>query len=58
MSRRRQVYMVNTASECRAKAASFRTLADFVQSPNMKTKMLALAIDWERYAEGCGEAPG
>ena len=52
MSRRRQVHMFNTASECRAKAASFRTLSDFVQSPEMKAKMLALAREWEGHAEG------
>ena len=52
MTRRRQVHMFNTASECRAKAASFRTLADFVQSPQMKAKMLALAVEWDGHAEG------
>jgi len=49
--------MFNTAPECRAKAASFRTLADFAQSPNIKAKMLALALEWDRHAEGCGEVP-
>ena len=57
MTGRRQVNLFNTASECRAKAASFRTLSDFVQSPKMKAKMLALAIEWDRHAEGC-DAPG
>jgi len=56
MNRRRQVHLFNTASECRAKAASFRTLSDFVQSPEMKAKMLALAIEWDGHAEGCDAA--
>ena len=28
-----RLHLFNTASECRAKAASFRTLSDLVQSP-------------------------
>jgi hypothetical protein len=57
MTRRRSVNLADTASECRAKAASFRTLASFVQSPEMKAKMLALAIKWDGHAEGC-DVPG
>ena len=53
MTRRRQVHLFNTAPECRAKAASFRTLSDFVQSPEMKAKMLTLAIEWDGHADVC-----
>jgi hypothetical protein len=51
--RRRQTHLYITASECRAKAASFRTLSDIVQSPATKAKLLALAIEWDNQADGC-----
>jgi hypothetical protein len=46
-SRRKQVYLFNTAPECRAKAASLRTMAAYAQTPASKEKMLTLASEWD-----------
>lgn len=47
MSRRKKVYVSNTAYECRAKATSLRTVSAYVQSPASKAKMLTMALEWE-----------
>jgi hypothetical protein len=39
-----------TAPACRAKAASFRTMAQLVSHPELKAKMLQQAEEWEAKA--------
>jgi hypothetical protein len=39
-----------TAPACRAKAASFRTMAQLVTHPELKAKMLRDAEEWEAKA--------
>jgi hypothetical protein len=53
MSRRKQVYMFNTAHECRAKATSLRTMSAYAQRPASKAKMLTMALEWDDRAAGC-----
>lgn len=56
MSRRKEVYYFNTAPECRAKAASMRTMSAFAFSPALKEKLMRLALEWDVQAEAY-EAP-
>jgi hypothetical protein len=47
VSRRKQVHLFNTAAECRAKAASLRTMSAYAQSSASKAKMLTMAVEWD-----------
>jgi hypothetical protein len=47
VSRRKQIYLFNTAAECRAKASSLRTMSIYAESPASKAKMLTMALDWD-----------
>ncbi len=47
---RKEVHLFNTASECRAKAASFRTTSIYAQSPASKERLRRLAIEWDNQA--------
>ena len=53
----RQVHLFGTAPECRAKAASLRTMSTFVQTPELKAKMLGMAMEWESRAEAFEAGP-
>jgi hypothetical protein len=50
-NKRTGVHCFNTAPECRAKAASMRTMSAFVQSAAVKEKLLSLALEWDVQAE-------
>ncbi len=39
-----------TAPECRAKAASLRTISQYALNPVSKERLLGLALDWDNKA--------
>jgi hypothetical protein len=41
------------ASECRAKAASLRTISAYAHNPASKARMLEMALKWDAHAESC-----
>jgi hypothetical protein len=45
----------DNAPACRAKAASFRTIADQTKNVDMKMRALKLAAEWEARAAGYEE---
>jgi hypothetical protein len=51
MSMKKQIYLFNTGAECRAKAASLRTISVYAQSPMAKAKLLDMAREWDGRAE-------
>ena len=53
MSRRKEVQNFITAPECRAKAASLRTISGFAAGTAAKANLLRMASEWEAQAEAC-----
>ena len=47
---RKEVHLFNTAAECRAKAAAFRTTSVCVQSPAAKERLYRLSVEWDNQA--------
>jgi hypothetical protein len=56
VSRRKEVYLFNTAAECSAKASSLRTMSVYAQRPASKAKMLTMALEWDDRAAACNTA--
>jgi hypothetical protein len=40
-----------TATECRAKAASLRTISEHAHKPGTRERMLEMALEWDAQAE-------
>jgi hypothetical protein len=53
MSMKKQIHLFNTGAECRAKAASLRTISVHAQSPLAKARLLDMALEWDGRAEAC-----
>jgi hypothetical protein len=51
MSMKTQIQLFNTGPECRAKAASLRTISVYAQSPLAKARLLNMALEWDGRAE-------
>jgi hypothetical protein len=50
-SKRTEAYYFDTAPECRAKAASLRTMSAFNVSAALKERLLKMALEWDVQAE-------
>jgi hypothetical protein len=53
MSMKTQIQLFKTGPECRAKAASLRTISVYAQSPLAKARLLNMALEWDGRAEAC-----
>ena len=51
MAAHKKADLFNTAPECRAKAASLRTVSVHAHNPVSKAKILAMALDWDARAD-------
>jgi hypothetical protein len=51
MSMKKQIHLLSTSAECRAKATSLRTISAYAQSPMAKARLLDMALEWDGRAE-------
>jgi hypothetical protein len=51
MSMKKQIDLFTTGPECRAKAASLRTISIYAQSPRAKARLLDMALEWDGRAQ-------